>query len=129
MVLASAQLYPNFPPKRGGHGRNRAEGLDKLPYGVNSGPHSVTLGIAAEHGLGERTKWGKPQKRRGKYFGSTVEGAEPLSPALLALYRCLCCIGIVARTVQSGKAGEARSLWLLSCVAVGWGEVPKQPSG
>lgn len=38
-------------------------------------------------------------------------------------------VGVVARIMQSGKAGEARSLWFSNWVGVGWGEVPKQPSG
>lgn len=83
----------------GGPGRN------KLLYGVNSGSHSVTLGVAADPGLRERTRWGKPQYRRGKYSGSTMEGAEPLSPALPALYWWWC----------SGSCGQ-------NCaVRKGWG--------
>lgn len=77
MVLKVLSSTPTSLLRGRGHGRNRAVGLDKLPYGVNSAPHSVTLGVAAEHGLGEGTKWGKPQKWRGKYFGSTVEGLSP----------------------------------------------------
>lgn len=78
----SAQPTPASLPGWGRADRNRARGrLDKLPYGVNVFPHSVTPGGSrawAQGGHREGTGGGRLQKRRSKYFGSTMEGAEPL---------------------------------------------------
>lgn len=90
----------------GGAGRNRAVGLDKLPDEVMAGPRFCATGWQLSQGSGRARSGGRPQKRRGKHFGSTVEGAEPFSPALPAQYRCWC---------RSGSCGQ-------NCaVREGWG--------
>lgn len=50
------------------------EGLDKVPWG--RGRQACATGW--QWSLGS----GRLQERTGEHFGSTVEGAEPLSPAL-----------------------------------------------
>lgn len=102
MVLEVPSPTPASIPG-GGADRNRARGrLDKLPYGVNVFPHSVTLGGSRAWAQGwhrEGTGGGRLQKRRSKYFGSTMEGAEPL---LLSQHNAGvgAGLGAVARTVQ-----------------------------
>lgn len=63
---AGIQFHPCFPP--------RGEGLDKVPWG--RGRQACATGW--QWSLGS----GRLRGRTGEHFGSTVEGAEPLSPAL-----------------------------------------------
>lgn len=63
---AGIEFHPCFPP--------RGERLDKVPWG--RGRQACATGW--QWSLGS----GRLRGRTGEHFGSTVEGAEPLSPAL-----------------------------------------------
>lgn len=100
----------------------------------------MTLAVAADPGLEEGTRWGKPQYRRSKYSGSTMEGAEPLSPALPALHWCRCCgqncavrkgcgsqESVVLKLGRSGVGGGPQAAFRLDSLCPSHtGHVPRQ---
>lgn len=92
-------------------------------------PYSVTLGgsrIWAQGGHREDTGRGRLQKRRSKYFGSTLEGAEPLcSPSTMQvsvqeweLWPELC---------SERKLGKPESVALKLCVRLRCRRSPSSP--
>lgn len=125
MVLESAELHPNFPPKRERTWQEQGSGVRQVALWSEFSSSFCDTGCSSRAWAWGGHKVGQAPEKERQVFWLHRGGAEPLSPALLALYRCRCCVGVVARTVQSGKAGEARSLWLSSFVAVGVGGGPQ----
>lgn len=85
-------------------------GWTSCPKEGDGGSLDLCHWVAAEtelwEGRGRLPGRGRPPKRSGKHFGSTVERAKPLSPALPAQNRCWC---------RSGTCGQ-------NCaVREGWG--------
>lgn len=85
---------PDFLLEGGRPGRYRAMAMDKWPCEGDGGSLVLCHWVAAEPELweGSRRILGRvrPPKRRGKHFGSMVEGAMLLSPALPAQNRWTC---------------------------------------
>lgn len=89
--------------------------------------------VAAEpefwEGPGRVPCGGRPPKRRGEHFGSTVKGAKPLFPALSAQYRCWCRSGTCGQNCAVREGWESQEFAALKLCTGGWGEVPRQPPG
>lgn len=92
-MLACAHPHPRLPPGRGKARQVQGMGMDKWPCEGDGGSLVLCHWVAAEPELweGSRRIPGRvrPPKRRGKHFGSKVEGAMP-SPALPAQNRWTC---------------------------------------